>query len=46
MNLFGRGYLANVFFGSKSAIKTLEKNVKYVQSYRQKHQNDVTDTFF
>ena len=28
--------------GSKLSTKTLEKGVKYVQSYQRRHQNDVT----
>ena len=30
---------------SKSTIEIVEKGVRYVQSYQQKHQNDVIDVF-
>ena len=30
-----------IFTRSKSAIETLKKGVKYVQSYPKKHQNEV-----
>ena len=31
------------FTSSKSTIKTLEKDAKYIQSSQQKHQNDIID---
>ena len=44
-NIIQRGISQLTFTCSKSAIETLEKGLKYVQSLQQKHSNNFTEIF-